>query len=180
MMTLILEFIKSRKGMSTLIVAVFIFAVFLIFSFFILFGGSNNTETDETTPETTGDIYKPGSLEKEIERLSQRRILSENDRRAKEHLLKLLDGNSGILYETSSYRIEYVKSLDDIEIEILTPNIEEAKKEALSWLSEIPGSSGLGLSNAGICSFPVSFYLNFDLKTSLPEETVFDPTPPGC
>lgn len=163
------------------IIPLFLFVVFLILSFSSLRGSPNNSsKLAEPTPATIDSVYKKGSLEREIERLSQRKKLSAADEKTKAYLMSLLGERSGVLDETKDYKMEYVSSLDDIEVEIFTQNIEAAKDKALSWLSKIPGSDGMGLSPAGICNFPVVFYLDFDVKNSLPQETSFDPNPPGC
>ena len=180
-MNIIFEYIRRVKILWIVIIPLFLFVVFLILSFASLRGGPNNSpKLAEPTPATTDSVYKRGSLEREIERLSQRKKLSAADEKTKAYLMNRLGEKSGVLDETKDYKMEYVSSLDDIEVEIFTQNIEAAKKEALSWLSKIPGSGGIGLGPAGICNFPVVFYLDFDVKNSLPQGAVFDPNPPGC
>lgn len=180
-MNAVFEYIRRGKMLWIIIIPLFLFVIFLILTFSSFIGRSNNSaKLSEPTPITTDAIYKKGALEREIERLSQKKKLTMTDEKTKSYLMNFLGGKSGVLDETKNYKMEYVSSLDNIEVEIFTQNIKAAKEEALSWLGNIPGSGGLGLSSAGICNFPVVFYLNFDVKNSLPQEAVFDPNPTGC
>ncbi len=165
-----------------------IFAVVLVVIFIILAIISTFSEigpkakitpqipvTSKEAPETAPRIkYKSGSLGKSLIKLTSRIPLSPDDQATKEKLINIASRNSGFINKTSNYSIDYVRSIDDIEVEILTTNISLAKTEATSYLKE------QGLSNQGMCNLPVRFYLNYVVTKELPENTVFNPLPSDC
>jgi hypothetical protein len=120
-----------------------------------------NSETIQTIP---------------TEQLQDKQPLSNSDTIAKENIIASLpDGEtSGILYQSPDIIIDYTKSVDDIQVEILTTDISKAEAEAVTWFTNH------GLSKEGICNMPIQFYLNFDIKQKLKTETSFSPLPDGC
>lgn len=129
----------------------------------------------EFTPEASDSVYKSEDLEKDYQRLVERKALSETDSKIRSQLIDSLGNESGYLTQTDSYRIEYVKSPDLFMVEITTENAEATKQEAQQWFRE------KGLSAKGICSLPVSFYLNSLIMRSFQEKNIFfNPIPEGC
>ncbi len=121
--------------------------------------------------------YDKLQTQKDYQRFTNRSPLSRSDLKAKDRILKKLRENrvkSGIVFENSNVSIEYISSVDDFEAQILTVNINLAKTQAQDWLAS------QGLSNAGICALPLHFYLSAQAKDSLPQGTVFSPSPLIC
>jgi hypothetical protein len=112
-----------------------------------------------------------------VERFENRTSLSAGDKLAKQHIIGLLPAGvaSGTVHESSTIRIDYVKSADLLQVEILTTDIAAAKAEATSWLQ------AQGMSKPGMCYAPIQFYLNFDVKQELKQQNIdFNPLPEGC
>ena len=64
---------------------------------------------------------------------------------------------------------------DDLNVEITTTNIDQAKAEAVAWFVSH------GLSQTGICDHPVSFMLNYNIADELQGSSIiFNPLPPDC
>lgn len=127
-------------------------------------------ERPNTTPQQSNDQMTPG--------VKQTTELSENDTQARSALLETFlpeSKTSGVVFESTNVRVEYVEPIDGFLGEILTENITEAKDEAINWfLSQ-------GISKEGICTLPINFYLNKDVRDSLNEiSTEFNLLPPGC
>jgi hypothetical protein len=110
------------------------------------------------------------------DKIINRKQLSPADATAKETILNtiLYGHNSGVVYESPEVRVEYVESGNIFMAEILSTNISKAKAEATVWFSS------QGLSQEAICNLPLMFYLNIEVKNSLPENTLFSPLPEGC
>jgi hypothetical protein len=112
-----------------------------------------------------------------LKKTINRKPLSPNDERAKAKILGLLPAGkkSGMLYSSPNVDIGYISSANDLSVEILTTDIDMAKKEAVNWFIS------QGFSQKAICDYPVSFYLNLDVAESLRgKEMVFDPLADGC
>lgn len=111
-----------------------------------------------------------------LDYIQNRRPLSESDMKAKSTILEAVEkSGSGILFQNNNVVIEYVNSADLFQVEILTLETAVAKEEALAWFKE------KGMSTKGICNLPVTFYLNFDIKTQLGEDAnLFNPLPDSC
>jgi hypothetical protein len=109
--------------------------------------------------------------------ITQRPPLSQSDSQQKTTMLNtILHGfNSGVLYETDNVRIEYVQSADLFMAEIKTTSFVKAKAEATSWfLSQ-------GLSQKGICTLPVMFFLDPEVSQALQgQDIIFSPLPNSC
>lgn len=130
-----------------------------------------STNTSSTSPRIE---YEKGSLGKSLVKLTTRIPLSTSDIAAKERLADIASANKGLIYSTNNYSIEYIRAMDDIEVEILTVNIDQAKNEAIQYLNN------QGLSDLGVCNLPVRFYLSYVITKELPDKTIFNPLPPGC
>lgn len=129
----------------------------------------------ETTP-TSSVLPETDPQKRLLDYIQNRRPLTEADLKAKTSLIDIHNQTgSGVVYQNERLSIEYVKSADLLQVEIRTKAIDAAKDEALLWLKS------KGLSDEGICNLPVSFYLNFDIKTELGVEAdTFNPLPETC
>jgi hypothetical protein len=121
--------------------------------------------------------YKQNSEEKLINGINNRQPLSANDTQAKNTISNSLNNQSGSPKQTNEFRVDYLHSNDLFQVEILTTNIDQAKKDAIQWfLSQ-------GFTQEGLCKLPVSFYLNFDVKQQLKQsgtQVTFNPLPDFC
>lgn len=130
----------------------------------------------------TIDPFKPpirydlAAEQKSRDREINRQPLSASDQAAKDDMiLKILKGNSGVLYDRPTVRIIYIKEADWFQAEILTTNIRAAKSEANIWLRN------QGLSQEAICKLPVMFYLNYAVVEQFKDKNIlFSPLPNGC
>ncbi len=129
-----------------------------------------NQQTTQTSIET--DPQK-----KLLDYIQNRKQLSKTDSEAKATILSMLPNGSqsGIVYKDTAFMVEYIKSADMFQVEILTRAVDGTKLEALSWFKE------QGVSEVGICSLPVSFYLNYQIANELKNQNIpFNPLPPNC
>lgn len=154
----------------------------------ILYTQKSSPETASPSPVPTSFISNPTSptpkpiydTEKQtklLEKVESRQSLSNNDVSAKNKLLSFLPTGkeSGLIYQSSNVSIEYIASPNIFQVEILTVDIAKAKKEAVDWFRL------QGLSQTGICNYPVQFYLNFDVKKKLNGSAIkFSPLAEGC
>jgi cytoskeletal protein RodZ len=121
--------------------------------------------------------YDQTASKKLLNYFENRQILSNSDTFAKANILSLLPSGeqSGVIYQSSDISIEYVNTADIFLVEILTTNIQAAKNAANLWFQEH------GVSQQGICTFPVEFYMNYDIANELRNSSIiFSPLPNGC
>ncbi|MBP9716404.1 MAG: hypothetical protein KBD51_00520 [Candidatus Levybacteria bacterium] len=171
--------LNRRRDYVFLILAVALIAIFVILAIVVTFGeiGSGPKKSiqpsgeSETAPRVK---YESGSLGKSLIKLTSRTPLSPADQSAKERLISISEGNSGLISESTNYSIEYIRAMDDIEVEILTTDIDLAKTEATIFLKN------QGLSDQGLCNLPVRFYLSYVVTKEIPSTMTFNPLPPGC
>lgn len=112
-----------------------------------------------------------------LEKVNKRPVLSNEDKVAKEKILAMLPAGSksGVLYETTNTRVEYVGSADLFMVEIKTIDIALAKSEANVWFRS------QGVSQNGICNYPVMFYLNAPALQNAQDLNIqFSPVGSGC
>ncbi len=130
-----------------------------------------NLDQANTIPPVT---YNTDASKKQIEKKENRIPLTQSDLDAKQEILSLLpEGQSyGIIYSSENFNIEYVESLDLIKVEILSNSIEDIKTEAVNWFRD------QGLSQEGVCNYPVDFYLGSGVVPDGGE--IFSPIAPGC
>lgn len=124
-------------------------------------------------------LYDNNAEERLLEKIENRQQLSISDNAAKNKILALLPANtqSGILFQSQTIVIDYVAGPNVFQVEILTTDVERAKAEGANWFRS------QGLSQEGICNYPVEFYLNFDVKNELREsnpDIQFNPLADGC
>lgn len=127
------------------------------------------------TTDTEPQIYQEGSLEKDYERITNKKELTPEEVAAKQAILAPLEGNSGIVTANSSFNVEYLRTPQYFMVEILSNDTQAAKQAAQAWFNE------RGLSNNAICNLPVIFYVSPSVRDYLAQtNTVFDPTLEGC
>jgi hypothetical protein len=140
---------------------------------------SNNNQ-EKLSPAISSTLSINPSVDPEkklIDLISNRRKLSFSDQTAKTYLKSLLpaESQSGFLYESSKFNVEYINSPDLFKVEILNTDITSVKEQAVLWFKS------KGFSQEGICNLPLSFYLNFDISKQIKDtQGVFNPLPEGC
>lgn len=137
---------------------------------------SNTVPSQIISPTKTANTLPEEDPQKKLLDYTQnRRQLSVEDEEVKFQILSTLDTSSGIVYQNENIVIEYIRSADLFQVEILTTNIDIAKEEAVSWFKNS------GLSDQGVCDLPISFYLNFDIKNQMGAAAEsYSPLPQGC
>jgi len=148
-----------------------------------LYTENNTPQVDKVTavpslsPAEESPSPSISSQQKMLNMIQNRRPLSQADLLAKQRILTLFPSgqDSGTLYKTQDITIDYVHAADLFQVEIDTTNVEQAKSEAIAWFSQH------GVSQQGICDYPVTFYLNFQFGQQLREQhKSFNPLPDGC
>jgi hypothetical protein len=167
-----------------LLATILVIIVFAIV--FISFGGKPSSEKKITIPtqiptvtqaDNTQVLYDDAAESRLAQDILHRPQLSSQDAQQKTNTLQtILHGpNSGVLYETSNVRLEYVQSADLFMAEIKTINIVQAKSEIYTWLQ------GQGFSPQGICNLPVMFYMDPEVRQALEgQKIIFSPLPSSC
>ncbi len=182
----------QRPSRLTILIAAFIVLVVIVILSTFLFSSSSTkkaatkvspspaptlTSTDYNDQPSPTGIQFSEDQKILLERFENRELLSANDTQAVEKILSLLPQKeeSGIIYASGNIHIEYVKSADIFQVEILTTDVAKAKTEGNAWFIEH------NISQKGICEYPVQFYLNFEVKQQLRgTNTDFSPLAPGC
>jgi len=133
---------------------------------------SKNTDL-HSNPPVVYNAQAQGSL---LNKVEERKTLTTNDQAAKTKMLsKISSEGSGTLYQSENVSIDYLSTPNVFQVEILTTNIDQAKKEAVNWFMS------QGLSQDAICNYPVQFYLNFTIAEQLRGKNInFSPLAPGC
>lgn len=157
------------------LLALFVFTMSL-FSFFRPLDKTSVTQSipTPTSSEIKPITYDPSASEKMIEMVNTRTPFGSKDAAIREQLALRAESNS-ILYTSTNVKVEYLSSPDQFMAEILTPEIDTAKNEAVSYLSSV------GLSPDAICHLPLVFYLSVQARRLLPENSpAFNPLAPSC
>lgn len=119
--------------------------------------------------------YQPGGLKKDFDRISSKEVLSPEDQQIKQKIVTSLLGKSGVVETTAQFQIEYVKAADSFMVEVRGADTDQAKKAAEQYFLD------QGLSQEGICSLPVVFYLSSRIQAELVSSgKTFNPVPEGC
>lgn len=118
--------------------------------------------------------YPKDQVDKLLAIVKARPALSPSDLAIRNRLIASLGSQSGILYQSSRFDIEYVKAPNSFMVAVKTIDITQVKNDATSWFAE------LGLSKNGICNFPVIFYPAIPQKALPPGPIPFNPLPEGC
>lgn len=128
--------------------------------------------TPNTKPPVLYDLEKEDKL---LNIVKNRPALSEADLIARNKLISSLGNKSGILNQTASYKIEYVKAPNIFQVEILTADINVAKTQVSKWFES------QGASAEGLCNLPLMFYLSREAADKLSGQDIkFNPLPEGC
>lgn len=121
--------------------------------------------------------YNVQDEKKNLNIINTRPQLSPADVEVRKKIIASIPGGnqSGVVYESSNVRIDYIQPHDIFQGEVLTVNITQAKQEASNWLRS------QGLSQEGICILPIEFYLNYPIASQLQDtNTEFSTLPLGC
>lgn len=173
----------KKRNLMFVILAIVLVTIFIFLATIFTLSDINPGSTSQpntsisTTKKTSSEFkikYEKGSLGKSLLKLTTRIPLSQDDLDIKNKLVERSNSNNGLIFLDTNYSIEYVSAIDDIEIEILTTDVEKAKAEALNYLKK------QGLSDKGICNLPVRFYPGYIIRKKLPSSFVFNPLPPDC
>jgi len=179
---------KNNNG----IIFLFFFVVLLIFIPIVLFlftkSSTPNKQVTQNAQKTVITqnpvaVSSPNPIQPTISqnpqqqllnKVSQRSNLSSSDATIKSKILSDVP-ISEIVFQTPDVTVEYIQSFDLFQGEINTPNVNAAKIEVITWFLN------QGMSQQGICNLPLSFYLNFTVKSQLPDDgNNFNPLPLGC
>lgn len=159
-------YMKNKKRLSFVIrilfALLFIVLVIILFTRFIPQPTSQNKfqpRADQLLAETPSPTPT----------IPNTKNLSSKEFSARNNILSLLP------YTTPAVTISYNPTADIFQIEILIPDIDTAKDEAVHWLKK------QGFSQQTICDYPVLFYVNTAVSEKLrPQNITFSPLPPGC
>lgn len=131
------------------------------------------TPVASTNP--TPPSYSINNLKNDYQRIANPQPLSVSDLEIRKKLISSLGNKSGVLNQTSAYKIKYVKSPNQFMIEISDNNADLTKSQAQKWFND------QGLSVSGVCNLPVVFYLNFEVNNYYKQNNLqFNPIPDGC
>lgn len=174
-----------KKLFFIIISAIFITASVFLFFIFSFFSPQSQPPPQLFTPTAVPTLvegqylntvrYDSKKTETLIEKAKERSELSSAGKEAKEKLINSLDNQSGAIYSSPVVRIDYIKSPDLFQAEIITPNIPAGKQESSDWMIK------QGFTASDLCSLPFSFYLGSKARESvLSTGTIFNPLPEGC
>ena len=174
---------KERNAIIIVFTLVLLF-IPLVFLIIVIPSEKEKSLSSSSPPTPTlgsrNMIVTPGSENKQnefLEYVKNRKSLSESDAAVKKQILTLLpsEEDSGVLHQTPAISIEYIHEPDLFQVEILTTDIQSAKKEANTWFRE------KGMSQEGICYLPVQFYINYAVAKTIPNAAdTFNPLAPDC
>lgn len=170
--------ILNNKKLLTIFITFLILLPVSLYAFRFLMPQPINITKPEITPLPTKTQTLPANdpQRERLEYVQTKKPLSVEDEAIKFEILSSIgESQSPVLYQSSTVTIDYVRSADVFQSEILTADIESAKNETMTWFKN------KGLSDEGICNLPLSFYLNYDIKSELGDAAaVFDPKPLSC
>jgi hypothetical protein len=154
-----------------------VLVVFILFLIIIIFSSSISSNKIAGPLPTVTPYSTPNDLAEKrlLLKLEHPSILSTNDAAVKTHILSFLNGQPGDLYHGPDVIISYLPAGKEFQGEILTTNIDLAKKEAVDWFTT------QGMSKQGICDLPIMFFLGANASAQFQNPNVlFSPLPPGC
>jgi hypothetical protein len=178
----------KRKKEDYFVIGLAVILVLIVFGIaFLAFRSQPETQSPsvEPFPSPTPQglttkppvVYNPEAQDKLLEKIKSRPAISNEDFFSKAQILASLPQGetSGVLYESPTIRIDYTQSADIFQVEILTIDVQAAKDEANVWFRN------KGVSQEGICNYPVQFYLNYDVAEKLKEmKGTFNPLGNSC
>jgi hypothetical protein len=166
-----MQFIKSNKK---LVLFVLLFLIIFPISLYLYRGEPQNTAKKTIITPTLMESKQDVDPEKKLlDYIQNRRPLANPDKKAKDAILRNID-QSGIAFKSETISIEYVKSADVFQVEILSTATDTAKEEAVNWFMQ------KGISKEGLCYLPISFYLNYEVANTTSQEKTFNPLAQGC
>jgi hypothetical protein len=129
-----------------------------------------------SAPSLAEATFDQSAEERLLQRIQQRKPLTDADMQAKARILaRLLGKRSAVLYDGLGMTIEYVKRPDFFLVEIKTIDLQIGKLEAVEWLESF------GFSEDAICNYPVLFYPSFAISQELANSNiVINPLAPDC
>lgn len=126
-----------------------------------------------TTPSPTIDTSYGQKLKKTLSERPTPIITS--DTQVRQSLINKLNGNTGDLTETPSFRLRYLKSANHFEATITSMPVNQAKNEVVSYLES------QGLTEDGICKLPLIFFAGEEILSELRNTNIpFYPIPDFC
>lgn len=137
----------------------------------------NQTPRSPQTKTNPPIQYEQDATKRMLDKLNTRPPLTPSDTAARKKILSFLPSGqiSGVLYNSPTVTIDYTSAADQIQVEILTVDIAQAKRDATSWLRS------QGLSQRGICDLPVVFYLSSDVLNQVRNKNfTLSPLAEGC
>ena len=156
-------------------IVIFIIALLVFVAIFLSVTYFESLKNPTNKPHFTETMHGKDSTEKLLKTVTTRPTLTPSDLVAKEQLIGSLKNKNGIVSKTENYTIEYIKSADSFMAEIKSSSIDLAKQEVINYFRS------RGITDTGICSLPLVFYLNSETASdySLKNET-FNPIPDFC
>lgn len=170
-MTNLKELILKNKTLFLILGLITLSVLLLVFQ---LFQPRTPQPTPQPTPKPT-NLYNVENLDKDAQRIENAQTLSTQDQQSKTKLIASLGNKSGVLHQTSTYTIQYIKAADRVLISIENNDTDQVKKDSMAWLES------QGLSLQGVCNLPIEFYLDTQVAEYFQQQNKqFDPLPPGC
>lgn len=183
-----LDVTSFKNRPENIIIVVFAFILIGIVSMIILIvssftpeqQGTNGTLQPTTAAQTLKSlpplIYDENAEKRLAEKIKNPEPLSTSDTQAKSAMLNsVLNNESGVLFESPRVRLEYVKTANAFQAQILSTDILTAKAEAANWLKQ------QGLSDEALCRLPIMFYVDPLVVQQLNDNHIFfSPLLNGC
>lgn len=177
-------FKKIKKEHILLLITGFFCIIGFLTLLFIFFSRTSTTQQEQVTPKQTIEPnrssesilkFQSGTRGKLYDKLTSDRVLSETDKEKRALIISEIGNKSGTLYSSPNVLLGYLSSPDFFQADILTSNVDLAKKEAVDWfLSK-------GLSKEGTCNLPIMFLLNQETTSEfINSGRKFNPLAPGC
>lgn len=171
--------LRDKKNIIYLISAIILIVIFIMLAIFSTFNDLRSGDKQAPVPQKqtyTKPVvnYEPESLGKALIKLTTREPLSPSDTKAKAKILGNINDVSGVITQNDSFTIQYVKSMDDFEIEINSKDVDRTKIAAENYLIN------QGFTRQGLCNLPVRFYLGAFAADNFSKNSQFNPLPSGC
>lgn len=163
---------EKKITFALLIIIIIVISVFLARKSLIKQPAVNQSPEANTIQANGGPLtYDQEKTKRKNELLKNRAPLSTSDQISKEEEIK----TPNPLKTTDMYKIEYLPSLDEFQVELTTIRINTAKADAVAWFKS------QGFSDEAICKLPVVFTIdNRDAESLRGMNIIFNPLAPGC
>lgn len=179
----IIDWIRGHIMLVGTGIVVFIFLLGFLLSFSPVeklktpFESHPTSPTPSVTPVQVAPRvpYNPEKSQQLLQIIEKQPTLSSQDTQAKQALIASLNGNSGVLVNTATFSVEYVKTAGRFLVEIKDVNIAKTKQDALNWFTQN------GFSAQSFCQLPIVFYLSPQTAEQLKDSNMsFNPLPDAC